>query len=314
MENFSKFFDSILSGNSETKGSTQTPPARVPINNDINIYNSNNINNSSEPPVKTFPIEDYYLLSNEVILSASKLYNNLYSSNTIPYPFIAYYYSKVADASYSSDYYLKKFLLLFNNKQNNIANAVNIFSRAYKEDCEVKFTTKNSHIPQLSQTYSIELSKRLLNKTIAYSNKIDNSLRTAIFNLRGIFDSIEAESATGNFKLGFLEYLSTLKPITQAKSNNPAPHTKTLIAPPKQEKAKKVSNIYLPKITIGGKFPTSQTYSRIDSAHFAWKFIEGYRSYNLVRKYGFQSAKYTAGFETKRIALFNPQKSAFDLF
>lgn len=314
MENFSKFFDSILSGSSEVAPKSSTPPASKPINNDNNIYNSNSINNSSEQTAGPFPVDDYYLLSNEIILSGSKLYNNIYGSALVPYPFIAYYYARVAEASQSADYYLKKFLVLFNNKQNNIANGINIFCRFYHDDSEIKFTTKNSHIPQLSQTYSIELSSKLLKKNITYSNKIDNSLRTAISNLHNIFDSIEEGVKTGNFKLGFLEYVSTLKPIAQAKVTPSTPRKKTYIAPPKQEKSKKVSNIFLPKIKIKGKFPVSQTYSRIDSAHFSSKFIEGHRSYELVKKYGFYSAKYTPGFEEKRIALFNPKKSAFDLF
>lgn len=314
MENFSKFFDSILSGNSESVAKPKETTAPTPINNDNNICNSNNINNSGEQPVSTFPIEDYYLLSNEIILSASKLYNNLYGSALVPYPFIAYYYSKVANASQYADYYLKKFLVLFNNKQNNIANGINIFSRAYSDDSEIKFTTKNSHIPQLSQTYSIELSNRLLKKTITYSDKIDDSLRTAVSNLRQSFDTIESEVQTSDFKLGFLEYVSTLKPMAQAKVTQQTSRTRSYIAPPKQEKAKKVSNIFLPKIKLKGKFPVSQTYSRIDSAYFSRKFIEGYRSYDLVKKYGFRLAKYTAGFEEKRIELFNPKKSAFDLF
>lgn len=318
MENFSKFFDSIISGNSSEEPKAS---ATENTNNDNNIYNSNNNINSGEPEIKVFPSEDYYLLSNEIILGATKLHGELYDSLSVPYAFVAFYMSEFAKYTQHHDYYLKKFLVLFNNKQNNIANAVNIFSRTYKEDCSIKFVNKHTHIPQLKQSYHIEISKNLSKKIIYYSDKIDNNLRTAVDNTRKIINTIDTTTSERNFKYNYLEYVSTLKTANPTVSENEPEETprrrtrrRTVIAPPREEKEQKITSISLPVLKIGKVYPASLTHSRIDSAHFAWKFIESDRLYNIIKRYKITRVKYTKGFESKRKSLFEVKKSAFDLF
>lgn len=317
MENFSKFFDSIISSNNSNEKPQGLAPA---TNNDNNIYNS--INNINSSDTKTFPSEDYYLLANEIILGATKLHKKLYDDLTVPYIFISFYMTQFATYTDEHGYYLKKFLILFNNKKNNIANAINIFSRAYPKDSAIKLINKNSHLPQLKQSYYLEVSKSLSQKTIGYSEKIDNNLRFAITQTRKIIDTIDATAKEKNFNFNYLEYITQNNVVTNvqtvASQSTPQtpPETKTrkVIAPPKQPSQEKISNITLPKLKIGKVYPTSFTHSRIDSAYFTHNFLEGHRLYTLVQKYRFIKVKYTDGFEAKRKSLFEVKKSTFDLF
>ena len=324
MENFSKFFDdAIKNGNlNENK-----PVQSMYMNKDNTIYyNIDNIDSDPEK-IHTFPAEDYYLLANELILGASKLYNKSYDSRSVPFAFIAFFIGEFSLHFEIKSAYLKKFLILFNNKQNNVANAINVFIRAYKKDADIKIVQKNSLFNSLKAGHYLFISNELCNKTIAYSNKIDANLKTAIDETRRIITSIDETAKETALKAKYLNFLSeessnsdTLPSANEIKiydeNNNPKtkPKKKKLIVPPKQEKEDKVSNISLPRLKIGRMFPTSFTHSRIDSAHFAFKFMEVDRAYQLVKRYKFSRANYTDGFETKRKSLFETKKSSFDFF
>lgn len=317
MEKFSKFFDSIVSGNTGLKKEAGDLRQHESNNND-NIYINNNININNSP----FPIEDYYLLSNEIILGAIKLYHKLYNSLDVPFPFIGYYYTEFASDNSNHTNYLQRFLVLFHNKKNNLANAIAIFEKSNHSQTEIKHIKKSSIFNSLKQGFYLVASKELLSKEIVYSDKIDTNLKTAIDETRKTLEYIELSVVARSFKARYLNYLSNIQAdtlsskveINKKSADTSDERARKIIAPPKQEKPQTVSAIMLPKLSTGKIFPTSFTHSRIDSAHFARKFLEADRIYNLVKKYKFSKARYTEGFETKRKELFKPKKSSFDLF
>ena len=313
MEKFSKFFDSIVSGKSS--GIDATDNSSASINNDNSIYNnSNNIYSEN------FPIEDYYLLSNEIILGAIKLHKKLYDSNTISYYFIAYYFKVFGQIKSPRSNYLNHFLILFHNKKNNVANAIAIFQKSYKKQSEIKHINKSSIFSGLKQGYYLDVASSLNKFEINYSPNIDINLKTAISDTRSFISEIEYSVKTSGFKSNYLDFLSNSgneqysQVSLKTSPKTPKIEPKRVIAPPKQEKEQRISTIAIPKLSTGKIFPTSFTHSRIDSAHFASKFLEGDQTYKLIKKYKFIKVKYNEGFETKRKELFTPPKSSFDLF
>lgn len=325
MENFSDFFDSVVSGKEKATNSATIEAPEHTINNDNNIYNNTNINNSEQ---QIFPIEDYYLLSNEIIIGAARQYYSLYESLTIPYAFIAFYFKQFEQVSENPSYYLKKYLLLFENKKNNIANIITIFTKTYSSQSEIKYIKKTSIFNDLKQGYYLKLDNDLAEKIIVYKSDIDSNLNQAILEVRENINRIADSAIEKNLKYNYIDFLSksnetesSIPTITEisfddepTQENLTAARKKKLIAPPKQEKAEKVSSISLPKLKLTKPYITSYTHSRIDSSKFAFKFMEPHSAYELIKKYKFKIATFTDGFETKRTKLFEVKKSTFDLF
>lgn len=324
MENFSSFFD--LSGKQQSPASSPSqdkPDIETSVQfstyNDNIIDNNTNINNSS------FPTEDYYILSNEIILGAIKQHKLLYDTTTVPYAFIAFYFNEYSRHQSFQDSFTKQFLVLFHNKKNNVANAINIFARANSNVAEIKYIKKASLFSDLKQGYYLDCKDVLTKRVVSYNNKISSDLKGAIECTRAIIDHIASTVKDSNFKLNYLQFLTnnggdnktipTLPEIKFGANNQPTyAKQKQFIAPPKQEQQKRISNISLPKLKTNRIYPTSLTMSRIDSAHFAFKFVESDRMYNLLKKYKFCRVSYTEGFEKKRKALFAENKSDYDLF
>lgn len=324
MEKFSDFFNSI---NSNAENTNDSPASDVNNNNDNIIYNSNNIYNI-EDESKIFPTEDYYLIANEIILGAVRLHYELYDSFIVPYAFIAFYFKEFGKHAESKSYYLKKFLLLFENKKNNIANAITIINKTYKNHTEIKFIKKASLFKDLKQGYYLDVTRELAEKVIAYNKNIDNNLKTAIDETREIMESISNTASDANIKYNYIDFLSrsngsddAFPTITEIDFEEPKEspkqvevRKKKMIAPPKQDRPEKISNITLPRLKIGKPYITSFSHSRIDSAFFAFRFLEPHEAYALINKYKFIAVKFTKGFETKRKSLFETKKSSFDLF
>lgn len=324
MENFSSFFDlsgkqqSPASSPSQNKPNTETSVQFSTYNDNI-IDNNTNINNSS------FPTEDYYIISNEIILGAIKQHKLLYDTTTVPYAFIAFYFNEYSRHQSFQDSFTKQFLVLFHNKKNNVANAINIFARANSNVSEIKYIKKASLFSDLKQGYYLDCKDVLTKRVVSYNNKISNELKGAIECTRAIIDHIASTVKESNFKLNYLQFLSnnggdnkTIPTLSEIKFNGSSSYAvekqKQYIAPPKQEQQKRVSNISLPKLRIGKIYPTSLTMSRIDSAHFAFSFVEADRMYNLLKRYKFNRVSYTDGFDKKRKTLFTEPKSNYDLF
>ena len=313
MEKFSEFFESVVSADKKANSKAEITNQKPLYNND-NLYISNNIYNNSEQP-KVFPTEDYYILANEIILGSSNLYLSLYDSYIIPFTFIDFYFNQFNTKSEDKSFYLKKFVMLFRNKKDNVSNAISIFAKVYKDQAEIK-NIKQSLFNSKTQGQHLHISKELIQKNIAYSKFIDMNLKTAIAETRNIIQNIQNTVSESNFKYNYIEFLSHKKSSNENKKaqDHVSVNQKKFIAPPKQTKSDKVSSITLPKIKLGKRFVTSLTHSRIDSSHFAFKFMDPDKTYVLIKKYHLIKAKFTIGFEEKRKSLFETKKSAFDLF
>ena len=313
MENFSKFFDDIMSGKSNTPREFDSTPLSA-NNNDNNIDNTNNIYNGE------FPIEDYYLIANEIIFGAICTYKKLYNSLVVPYQFIGYYFQVFGKITLPRTNYLNTFLILFHNKKNNVSNAISVFNKLYLEECDIRQIKKSSIFNGLKEGFYLVVDNSLIKEPIGYSKNIDSKLKDAITDTRSFIREIEDSAEKSGFKANYLDFLSRTTSTSETtqvslKRDNPSPNKeKRMITPPKAETEARISTITLPKLKTGRIFPTSFTHSRIDSAHFASSFLQGDRAYYIIKKYKITRVQYTDGFEEKRKALFESQKSSFDLF
>lgn len=308
-----------MSGKSSSFKEPESPTVVSANNNDIN-----NMDNSSNSIYSgSFPIDDYYLLSNEIIYGAICLHKKLYGNLVVPYHFIGYYFKVFGQINSPRCNYLNNFLILFHNKINNVSNAISIFNKLYIEDCEIKHIKKNSIFGGLKEGYYLEAFPELIEEPIYYSPNAGVNLKNAVADIRNFINEIDFKSQQSGFKADYLDFLSKTTTTNETLQIGFKPHNpnqsltlrdKKVITPPKAEKEEKVSSLSLPKLKTGRFFPTSFTHSRIDSAHYATAFLEGDRTYNLLRKYKFTQAKYTDGFEEKRKALFETDKTSFDLF
>lgn len=306
MEKFSEFsFDSNPSNNSPRS-----------YNKDNNIYNSTNIDISRN--THTFTKLEYYMLSNLIISEAAKKYYKDYESDTTPQSYIAFYFKEVTKYTTLFTPALKKFLKQFNKKENNLDDAINIFVKTFSNQAEKKEIKKASFWGGLKPGEYLECKKSLLTKKITYNTEINNELSQAIQTINQIALKIDKTSYDKNLKYLYIDFLSQFNnnETTSAQSENKIiePRKKQIITPPKEKIQEKISKIILPTLKINKVFPTSSTHSRIDSAYFAFKFVEGYRAFSIIEKYHFKQVKYTEGFETKRKSLFEVKKSDFDLF
>lgn len=282
-------------------------------NIDNNIYNSNNIYNKGE-----FDSLEYYMLSNLIISEATKKYYIDYNSTSIPHSYIGFYYKEMCKYLNAFTPNLKSFMQQFSSKTNNLKDAIRIFQKTFSTDVSIKTIKRQTLFNSLKPGDYLECSKQFLEKKVTYPNINNTNLKQAINNINQIAIKIDQTSYDRNLKYLYIDFLSTLENATEPAeiSTNKKQSTKkaSIVEPPKQPKQERVSNIKIPRLNIGRVFPTSFTHSRIDSAYFVNKFLEGYKAFALVEKYQFKKVKYSLGFETKRKALFETKKSDFDLF
>lgn len=330
MEKFSDFnLDDIFS----EKSSAKSPLSN---NDNTNIYN--NINNSIEYPTAITNL-DYYMLSNFIIFEALKKYYTDYKSTIVPYSYIGFYITEIYNYDLMHTPYLKLYLSAFNNKRNNLYDAINIFSKTFPTMVEIKEVKKASFLTGLSAGNYIEVKKKFLDMEIKNEDKTNKFLIEAMNKLKDIATRIDITSKDRKLKLLYIEYLSkketkttTTQEVNKQKNTNvktSTPDTSTQqneikppclrpgrkrILPPKSEKTGKITSIKLRKLKVSGIYPTSLTHSRIDSAYFAFGFTQGHKTFSLVDNYKFTNAKFTKGFENKRKKLFEQKKSDFDLF
>lgn len=303
MEKFSEF-------NFDIKSNKNSPQFN---NNDNNIYNSTNINiRSTTPP---FSKLEYYMLSNLIISYACKKYYTDYKSVIIPQSYIAFYFKELSKYTTLFTQSLKKFLKQFNKTENNLDNAINIFIKTFSPQAEKKEIRKVSFWNDLKPGEYIECKKSLLSKKITYEPTDNIEVEQATSNIQQITNKINQSSYDKNLKYLYIDFLSNY-------TKTPAPNStkqqkiekKQLVSPPKEKKQEKITKIKLPKLSTHRIYPISFTHSRIDSAFFAHKFLEGYKAFTLVEKYRFKEVRYTTGYEEKRKSLFEVKKSDFDLF
>lgn len=290
-------------------------------NNDNSI--SNNINNDiNSSQTNTFSSVDYYMFSNLIISESIKKYYKDYRDFSVPYSFIAFYFSEASKYITLQTPYLKEFFVLFHTKSNNVSDAANIFVKSFPGFAKYKYVKKQTLFNPLKQGDYIEFSPNFLAKSIEYK---DTSIETqsTIDCINVISQRINSSNSSEIFKKLYIEFVTTKNWETNKPSTNkPTPKTKpetlptrSVIAPPKaKEEKQKVSRLKLPKLQIGKVYPKSFTHSRIDSAFFAWRFVEGFRTYEIINRYKLVKVKYTDGFNKKRVELFKTKKSNFDLF
>lgn len=290
----------------------------APPNNNDKIYNnSNNIYSSGS----TITNVDYYMISNLIIFKSLQKYNYDYKETIVPFSYIGFYIKETFSYTNFQTPYLKLFFNAFNNKKDNLLDSIEIFSKTFTKFIELKSIKKASFFTGLKPGEYIEVNKKFLTKEITNTAVNNNDLNEALNKIIEISKEIHSTSKEKKLKLLYIDYLSmtsdtnkqngTVQPL---KTNLNKTAKRTVIAPPKQLKEDKVTNIKLRKLNIGRKYPTSLTHSRIDSNYFAFKFTDGDRCYKLIEKYRFTSVKYSNGFEVKRKALFEEKKADFDLF
>ncbi len=272
-----------------------------------------NTNVASESEVTAVKKLHFFIMCNNIIDACAKKYYKETKSLYIPYDFITFYFDECQKQPYA-DEYLKAFFLCFNNNVMPIDSIIEVFNKSKLPNFKTKDQQKDSFFSGLKTGKYIVADKHSIKRQFDYTIDDDN-LKFALFELKQMLETLTLVPNLVRIKYQMFarqQNKDNINKIGQKAEtqkvymHKPLNTNKNVIAPPAQQKAKKVTRLIIPRLKVQGMYPKSISLSRVDSRYFAYTFMTPANQVRLINIYHLKRVAFLKSFYDKRD---NAQKS-----